>query len=82
MAIVSAFKYCSMRVPNNAQAATTIDEWGVCCFKSRNQFDSTTVAVSSLQDEDAELIEVGSKDNEVAGNKCPTPSIVPIAWQD
>jgi hypothetical protein len=66
--IVSAFKYCGMGVPNNARAFAAIDNWGVCCIKHRDQFDITTVAVSPLHDEDAELIEVGSKDNEVAEN--------------
>jgi hypothetical protein len=69
VAIVSAFIYCSMGVPNNAQAVATIKKWDVYCFKNCNQFDVTTVALSSPQDEDTELIEVGSKDNEVAENK-------------
>jgi hypothetical protein len=69
VAIVSAFKYCSMKVPNNAQAVAAINKWGIYCFKNCNQFDVTTVALSSLQDEDTELIEGGLKDNEVAENK-------------
>ncbi len=69
VAIVSAFKYCGMGVPNNAQAVAAINEWDIYCFKNHDQFDVTAVAVSSLQDEDAELIEVRSKDNEVTENK-------------
>ncbi len=69
VAIVSAFEYCSMVVPNNAQAVTAINERGVCCFKNCDQFDITNMAVPSLQDVHAEFIGVGSKDNEVAENK-------------
>jgi hypothetical protein len=66
--IMRAFKYCSTGVPNNAQAIATIEEGGFCGGNCCVWFDMTTVAVSSLQDED-QLTEVGSKRNEVAENE-------------
>jgi hypothetical protein len=68
VAIVRAFIYCGMGVPNNVQAIAAIDEGGFCVGNHCNWFDVTTVAVSSLHNEDG-LTEVGSKENEVAENK-------------
>jgi hypothetical protein len=67
VAILSAFKFFSMGVPNNARAVAAIGNWGICYFK-RHDLNVTTVAVSSLQGEEAEFMKVGSKDNEVVEN--------------
>ncbi len=69
MAILRAFRYCGMGAPNNARAVAAIKKGGFCIGNCHNWFDVTTVVVSSSQDED-ELTEVGSKEKEVAENKC------------
>ncbi len=68
VAIVRAFKYCGMGVPNNAWAVTAIVEGGFCRENCCNQFVVTTFVASLLQDED-KLTEVGLTENEVADNK-------------